>query len=43
MAYPANYKYTREHEWIDVSGKTGTIGITDHAQDSLGDQAGDGG
>jgi glycine cleavage system H protein len=37
MAYPANYKYTREHEWIDVSGKTGTIGITDHAQDSLGD------
>jgi glycine cleavage system H protein len=37
MAYPANYKYTREHEWIDVSGKIGTIGITDHAQDSLGD------
>jgi len=37
MAYPANYKYTREHEWIDVSGKTGTVGITDHAQDSLGD------
>lgn len=37
MAYPANYRYTREHEWIDVSGKTGTIGITDHAQDSLGD------
>jgi glycine cleavage system H protein len=37
MAYPANYKYTREHEWIDVNGKTGTVGITDHAQDSLGD------
>jgi glycine cleavage system H protein len=37
MAYPANYKYTREHEWIDVSGTTGTVGITDHAQDSLGD------
>jgi glycine cleavage system H protein len=37
MAYPANYKYTREHEWIDISGKTGTVGITDHAQDSLGD------
>jgi glycine cleavage system H protein len=37
MAYPANYRYTREHEWIDVSGKTGTVGITDHAQDSLGD------
>jgi glycine cleavage system H protein len=37
MAYPTNYRYTREHEWIDVSGKTGTVGITDHAQDSLGD------
>jgi glycine cleavage system H protein len=37
MAYPTNYKYTREHEWIDVSEKTGTVGITDHAQDSLGD------
>jgi glycine cleavage system H protein len=36
MAYPANYKYTREHEWIDVSGKTGTIGITDHAQGFAG-------
>ena len=37
MAYPTNYRYTREHEWIDVSGTTGTVGITDHAQDSLGD------
>jgi glycine cleavage system H protein len=37
MAYPANYRYTREHEWIDVNGKAGTVGITDHAQDSLGD------
>jgi glycine cleavage system H protein len=37
MAYPTNYRYTREHEWIDVSGKTATVGITDHAQDSLGD------
>jgi glycine cleavage system H protein len=37
MAYPQNYKYTREHEWIEVAGKTGTVGITDHAQDSLGD------
>ena len=37
MSYPQNYKYTREHEWIDVSGKTGTIGITDYAQNSLGD------
>jgi glycine cleavage system H protein len=37
MAYPANYKYTREHEWIEVSGKQGTVGITDYAQNSLGD------
>ena len=37
MAYPANYKYTREHEWISVAGSIGTIGITDYAQNSLGD------
>jgi glycine cleavage system H protein len=37
MAYPTNYRYTREHEWIDASGKTATVGITEHAQDSLGD------
>jgi glycine cleavage system H protein len=37
MAYPPNYKYTREHEWIEVSGKQGKIGITDYAQNSLGD------
>jgi glycine cleavage system H protein len=37
MAYPANYKYTKEHEWLKVEGNTGTIGITDHAQESLGD------
>jgi glycine cleavage system H protein len=37
MAYPANYRYTREHEWIEASGNAGTVGITDHAQDSLGD------
>jgi len=37
MAYPANYKYTKEHEWLKVDGATGTIGITDHAQNSLGD------
>ncbi len=37
MAYPADYKYTKEHEWIKVDGNTGTIGITDHAQNSLGD------
>jgi glycine cleavage system H protein len=37
MAYPANYKYTKEHEWIDVDGAKGTVGITDYAQSSLGD------
>ena len=37
MAYPANYRYTREHEWIALSGSIGTIGITDYAQNSLGD------
>ena len=37
MAYPANYRYTREHEWIEIDGKTGKIGITDYAQNSLGD------
>ncbi len=37
MAFPAAYKYTKEHEWINVEGTTGTIGITDHAQSALGD------
>jgi glycine cleavage system H protein len=37
MAYPAGYKYTKEHEWISVEGTTGTVGITDYAQSSLGD------
>ena len=37
MAYPAGYKYTKEHEWISVEGTAGTIGITDYAQSSLGD------
>jgi glycine cleavage system H protein len=37
MSYPADRRYTKEHEWIKVEGDTATIGITDHAQDSLGD------
>ncbi|MGA3011672.1 MAG: glycine cleavage system protein GcvH [Terracidiphilus sp.] len=37
MAYPANYRYTREHEWIELTGSVGAIGITDYAQKSLGD------
>ena len=35
--YPADYRYTKEHEWIKVSGETGTIGITLYAQHELGD------
>jgi len=37
MAFPADFKYTKEHEWIKIEGNTGTIGITDYAQNSLGD------
>jgi len=37
MAYPSDFKYTKEHEWIKVDGAAATIGITDHAQNSLGD------
>jgi len=37
MSYPMQYRYSREHEWIQVEGTTGTIGITDYAQGSLGD------
>jgi glycine cleavage system H protein len=37
MAYPEKYKYTKEHEWIEIAGNVGTIGITDYAQNSLGD------
>jgi glycine cleavage system H protein len=35
--YPENYRYTKEHEWVRVEGDQGTIGITDHAQQELGD------
>ena len=35
--YPDNFRYTKEHEWVLVEGDTGTIGITDHAQQALGD------
>ena len=37
MAYPNDRKYTKEHEWLKIEGGTGTIGITDYAQGSLGD------
>jgi glycine cleavage system H protein len=35
--YPADLKYTKEHEWIKVEGNTGRVGITHHAQNALGD------
>jgi glycine cleavage system H protein len=35
--YPENFRYTKEHEWVLVEGDSGTIGITDHAQQELGD------
>lgn len=37
MAYPANYRYTKEHEWVEVQGDVAAIGITDYAQNELGD------
>ena len=37
MAYPATYRYTKEHEWIEVAGNQGKVGITDYAQSTLGD------
>jgi glycine cleavage system H protein len=37
MNYPETYKYTKEHEWVNVEGNTGTVGITEHAQHELGD------
>jgi glycine cleavage system H protein len=35
--YPEQFRYTKEHEWVNVEGDTGTIGITFHAQEELGD------
>jgi glycine cleavage system H protein len=35
--YPADFKYTKDHEWIKVTGDTGRVGITDYAQKQLGD------
>lgn len=37
MEIPADLKYSREHEWVRVEGKIAVIGITDHAQEQLGD------
>jgi glycine cleavage system H protein len=35
--YPADRKYTKDHEWILITGDTGSVGITDYAQQQLGD------
>ena len=37
MSYPSNFKYTKDHEWVDISGDRGKVGITDYAQQQLGD------
>jgi glycine cleavage system H protein len=37
MPYPSDLKYTKEHEWIKADGSNATVGITDYAQESLGD------
>jgi glycine cleavage system H protein len=35
--YPADLKYTKDHEWVRVSGSSAQVGITDYAQKQLGD------
>jgi len=37
MTIPVDLKYTKEHEWVRIEGEIATIGITDHAQEALGD------
>ncbi len=37
MNFPANLRYTKDHEWVSIEGNTATIGITDFAQKELGD------
>jgi glycine cleavage system H protein len=37
MAYPTDFKYTKQHEWITADGNSATVGITNYAQESLGD------
>jgi glycine cleavage system H protein len=37
MKFPAELKYTKDHEWAQIEGNVATIGITDHAQSALGD------
>ena len=35
--YPNEFRYTKEHEWVSIDGDTATVGISDHAQNQLGD------
>lgn len=37
MSYPKNYKYTKDHEWIELEGSKGTVGVTGYAVEQLGD------
>lgn len=37
MSYPTQFRYTKDHEWIDAKGDVATIGVTDYAQHELGD------
>ena len=37
MTIPADLKYTKEHEWVRIKGDVATFGISDHAQEALGD------
>lgn len=37
MAYPSDLKYTKDHEWVRLTGDTAEVGITDYAQQQLGD------
>ena len=37
MAYPSGFKYTKDHEWVELTGDRGKVGITDFAQQQLGD------
>ncbi len=37
MSYPAEFKYTKDHEWVELAGDRGKVGITDYAQQQLGD------
>ncbi len=37
MSYPTTFRYTKEHEWVQIEGTRARVGITDHAQAELGD------